>query len=106
MISLEYSNGWNPLADDGTGCERFQSSRFNLEEIEFATRYFSEKNPLGRNNYYAAYKGVLRDGSFVVIKIISKMSCKIEELELQEGLKTLSLLRHENVVRLRGFCCS
>lgn len=106
LISLEYSNGWNPLADDGTGCERFQSSRFNLEEIESATQYFSEKNLLEKNNYCAAYKGVLRDGSFVVIKSISKMSCKTEELEFQEGLKTLSLLRHENVVRLRGFCCS
>ena len=74
--------------------------------MESATQYFSEKNLLGKNNYCVAYKGVLRDGSFVVIKSINKMSCKTVELEFQEGLKTLSSLRHGNVVRLRGFCCS
>ena len=42
LISLEYSNGWNLLADEGTSCERFQSFRFKLEEIESATQYFFE----------------------------------------------------------------
>ncbi|KAH9327927.1 hypothetical protein KI387_000035 [Taxus chinensis] len=106
LISLDYSNDWDPLAHGGTGSQNLQSFRYNLEEIESATQYFSEKNLLGRNNYSAAYKGVLRDGSVVAIKTINKMSCKTEELEFQEGLKSLLKLRHANVVRLRGFCCS
>lgn len=32
-------------------------------------------------------------------------SCKSEETELCEGLKLLTSLKHDNLVRLRGFCC-
>ncbi|KAF8412377.1 hypothetical protein HHK36_000341 [Tetracentron sinense] len=110
LISLEYSNGWDPLADDrsGTGFsqEVLQSFRFNLEEIESATQYFSEVNLLGKSNFLATYKGILRDGSVVAIKSINKTSCKSEEAEFLKGLNILTSLRHENLVGLRGFCCS
>ncbi|KAF5731094.1 LRR receptor-like serine/threonine-protein kinase GSO2 [Tripterygium wilfordii] len=110
LISLEYSNGWDPLADgrsiSGYGQEVFQSFRFNLDEVETATQYFSEMNLLGKSTYSATYKGVLRDGSVVAIKSISKSSCKSEEAEFLKGLNILASLKHENLVRLRGFCCS
>lgn len=110
LINLEYSSGWDPLADGrnftGFVQEVFQSFRFNLEEVETATQYFSEMNLLGKSNFSATYKGILRDGSVVAIKSISKSSCKSEESEFLKGLNILTSLRHENLVRLRGFCCS
>lgn len=110
LINLEYSSGWDPLADGrnftGFVQEEFQSFRFNLEEVETATQYFSEMNLLGKSNFSATYKGILRDGSVVAIKSISKTSCKSEESEFLKGLNILTSLRHENLVRLRGFCCS
>ncbi|XP_038683486.1 probable leucine-rich repeat receptor-like protein kinase At5g63930 [Tripterygium wilfordii] len=110
LISIEYSSGWDPLADgrsiSGYGQEVFQSSRFNLDEVETATQYFSEMNLLGKSNYSATYRGILRDGSVVAIKSISKSSCKSEEAEFLKGLNILASLKHENLVRLRGFCCS
>ncbi|KAI8564643.1 hypothetical protein RHMOL_Rhmol03G0196900 [Rhododendron molle] len=110
LISLEYSNGWDPLADGrnlgGFSQEALQSFRFNLEEVESATQYFARKNLLGRSNFSAIYKGVLRDGSIVAIKSITKSSCKSEEAEFLKGLNILTSLRHENLVRLRGFCSS
>lgn len=110
LISLEYPNGWDPLADgrnlSGNAQDVFQSFRFNLEEVETATQYFSEVNLLGKSNFSATYRGILRDGSVVAIKSISKNSCKSEETEFLKGLNTLTSLRHENLVRLRGFCCS
>lgn len=110
LISLEYSNGWDPLADGrnlgGFSQEALQSFRFNLEEVESATSYFARKNLLGRSNFSATYKGVLRDGSIVAIKSITKSSCKSEEAEFLKGLNILTSLRHENLVRLRGFCSS
>ncbi|KAK9994250.1 hypothetical protein SO802_023953 [Lithocarpus litseifolius] len=110
LINLEYSRGWDPLADGrnftGFVQEVFQSFRFNLEEVETATQYFSEVNLLGKSNFSATYKGILRDGSIVAIKSISKSSCKSEEPEFLKGLNILTSLRHENLVRLRGFCCS
>ena len=45
---------------------------FNMEDVESATQHFSEVNFLGRSNYSAVYKGVLRDGSIVAIKRIAK----------------------------------
>ena len=110
LVSLEYANGWDPLAD-GRGFsvlaqEVFQSFRFNLEEVETATQYFSDINLLGKNNFSATYKGILRDGSVVAVKSICKTSCKSEEAEFLKGLSLLTSLRHENLVKFRGFCCS
>ncbi|KAG0474593.1 hypothetical protein HPP92_014279 [Vanilla planifolia] len=110
LINLEYSIGWDPLADAGS-CNVFsqevsQSFRFNLEEVECATQYFSEVNLLGKSNFASTYKGMLRDGSIVAVKSINKTSCKAEEAEFLKGLKALTLLQHENLVRLKGFCCS
>lgn len=110
LASLEYSNGWDPLSDNRNlsvfAQEVIQSFRFNLEEVETATQYFSEVNLLGRSNFSATYKGILRDGSAVAIKRFSKTSCKSEEPEFLKGLNMLASLKHENLARLRGFCCS
>jgi len=110
LISLEYSNGWDPLAIDrsksGFSQEVLESFMFNLEEVERATQCFSEVNLLGKSNFSATYKGILRDGSVVAIKCITKTSCKSDEADFLKGLKILTSLKHENLVRLRGFCCS
>ncbi|KAL6606583.1 hypothetical protein ACP70R_042236 [Stipagrostis hirtigluma subsp. patula] len=108
LISVEYSNGWDPLSGGGVGSsgEVGDSFRFNLEEVECATQYFSEVNLLGKSGFAATYKGILRDGSVVAVKSLNKTSCKQEESDFLRGLKMLTLLRHENLVSLRGFCCS
>ncbi|XP_010532258.1 PREDICTED: somatic embryogenesis receptor kinase 1 [Tarenaya hassleriana] len=110
LISLEYTNGWDPLSDNKNlnvfAQEVIQSFRFNLEEVETATQYFSEVNLLGRSNFSTTYKGILRDGSVVAIKSFSKTACKAEEPEFLKGLNMLASLKHENLARLRGFCCS
>ncbi|OIW07881.1 hypothetical protein TanjilG_19982 [Lupinus angustifolius] len=110
LVSLEYSKGWDPMADsrsfNGDSQDMFQNFRFNLEEVESATQYFSELNLLGKSNFSATYKGVLRDGSVVSVKSINKTSCKSDEAEFLKGLNILTSLRSDNIVKLRGFCCS
>ncbi|XP_076926340.1 proline-rich receptor-like protein kinase PERK8 [Bidens hawaiensis] len=110
LINLEYPNGWDPLAEGrrfgGVSQEIMRSFRFNLEEIESATQYFAPGNLLGKSVFSAIHKGMLRDGTVVAIKSIIKSSCKSEEAEFLKGLNVLTSLRHENLVRLRGFCCS
>ncbi|KAL2325363.1 hypothetical protein Fmac_024421 [Flemingia macrophylla] len=110
LVNLEYSIGWDPLADTWNfSCysqDVFQCLRFNLEEVESATQYFSELNLLGKNSYSSTYKGVLRDGSVVAVKSINKTSYKSNEGEFMRGLNMLTSLRNDNVVRLRGFCSS
>ncbi|GAB2217603.1 hypothetical protein Drorol1_Dr00000802 [Drosera rotundifolia] len=104
LINLEYSSSWDPLGK--VPQEVMQSSLFNLDDVESATQHFAEINLLGKGNYSAVYKGTMRDGSAVAIKCISKTSCKTDESEFLKGLKILMSLKHGNLVRLRGFCCS
>ncbi|KAM6601000.1 hypothetical protein CsatA_020609 [Cannabis sativa] len=108
LISLEYSNGWDPFAKGSGGFsqEVLESFIFNLEEVERATQFFSEVNLLGKSSFSATYRGVLRDGSVVAIKCIAKTSCNSDEAAFLKGLKMLTSLKHENLVKLRGFCCS
>ncbi|CAN6920990.1 hypothetical protein Bca52824_088563 [Brassica carinata] len=116
LVSLAYTKEWDPLGDSRNGAEFLQephhlfvvnsSFRFNLEEVESATQCFSEANLLSRNSFTSVYKGVLRDGSLVAIRSINISSCKNEEVEFMNGLKLLSSMSHENLVKLRGFCCS
>ncbi|KAG4188581.1 hypothetical protein ERO13_A08G173700v2 [Gossypium hirsutum] len=110
LVTLEYSYGWDPLGDGwdniGFSKEHLDKFRFNLEEVESATRCFSELNLLGKTNFSSVYKGVLRDGYVVAIRSINVTSCKSEEAEFVKGLYLLTSMRHENLVRLRGFCCS
>uniref|UniRef100_A0A1S4DE10 Protein NSP-INTERACTING KINASE 3-like n=2 Tax=Nicotiana TaxID=4085 RepID=A0A1S4DE10_TOBAC len=110
LVSLEYSSGWDPLAEGrrygGVSQEVLQSYRFNLEEVESATQYFADKNRLAKSSFSTTYRGTLRDGSLIAVTRITKISCKSEEAEFLRGLNILTSLRHENLVRLRGFCCS
>lgn len=111
LVNLEYNfNGWDSLVDgqdaSGLSNEYLNNFRFNIEEIESATHHLSEANLLGKSKFSAVYKGVLRDGSLVAIRSISMIFCKTEEGEFVKGLSLLASLRHENIVKMRGFCCS
>lgn len=110
LISLEYPSGWDPLTKgqnwNEVSQEVLKGFMFNLEDVESATQHFSEVNLLGKGSFSSIYKGILRDGSVVVVKCIAKTSCKSDESEFVKGLKILTSLKHDNLVRLRGFCCS
>lgn len=111
LINVEYSSGWDTSSEGSQHGVRLSSEgspsvRFNLEEVECATQYFSDVNLLGKSNFAATYKGIMRDGSAVAVKSINKSSCKSEEADFLKGLRMLTSLRHENLVGLRGFCRS
>ncbi|CAI9093824.1 OLC1v1029406C1 [Oldenlandia corymbosa var. corymbosa] len=110
LASLEYSKGWDMMGEQS--CHGFCSTdllpglKFNLEEIESATQHFSEMSLLGKSKVSSVYKGILKDGSLVAVKSINVTSCKSEEAEFMKGLDLLTSLKHHNLVRLKGFCCS
>ncbi|KAD4178092.1 hypothetical protein E3N88_26683 [Mikania micrantha] len=110
LINLEYSNGWDPMSKSHTGSgflqEMLESYVFNVDDVESATRFLSDSNLLGKSSFSATYRGILRDGSVVAIKRIAKTSCISDDTDFLKGLKILISLKHENLLRLRGFCCS
>ncbi|VAI76291.1 unnamed protein product [Triticum turgidum subsp. durum] len=111
LINVEYSSGWDTSSEGSQHGVRLSpegspSVRFNLEEVECATQYFSDINVLGKSTFAATHRGIMRDGSVVAVKSINKSSCKSEEADFLKGLRMLTSLRHENLVGLRGFCRS
>ncbi|CAO2176957.1 unnamed protein product [Urochloa humidicola] len=116
LASLEYSNAWDPLA--GVLAQQGLLLRVSTEEVEAATRYFSELNLLlggrrgkkakagGGGGIAGTYRGTLRDGTEVAVRRLGKTCCRQEEAEFLRGLRVLAELRHDNVVALRGFCVS
>ncbi|KAE8657366.1 putative aminomethyltransferase [Hibiscus syriacus] len=110
LLDLEYSYRWDPLGDGWKGIgfsqENLNKFRLDLEEVESATRCFSKSNLLGKTNFSCVYKGILRDRSPVAIRSINVTSCKSQEVEFVKGLYLLTSLRHENLVKLKGFCFS
>ncbi|CAL0312932.1 unnamed protein product [Lupinus luteus] len=111
LVNIEYSyKAWDALADgqnaSGSSHEHLNNFRFNVDEVQSATQHLSEANLLSKSKFSAVYKGVLRDGSLVAIRSINVTCCKTEEAEFVKGLSLLTSLRHENIVKMRGFCCS
>ena len=75
------------------------SLEYSYEDISKATRNFNEGYLLGRGAYGSVYKGILKDGTEVAIKVLSNP----KESGFKEEVLVLSKFRHPNLVILMGF---
>ncbi|XP_027343743.1 LEAF RUST 10 DISEASE-RESISTANCE LOCUS RECEPTOR-LIKE PROTEIN KINASE-like 2.1 [Abrus precatorius] len=73
---------------------------YSYREIKTMTKGFKYK--LGEGGYGSVYKGKLRSGSFVAIKMLGKP--KANGQEFISEIATIGRIHHANVVRLIGFC--
>ncbi|ONI03083.1 hypothetical protein PRUPE_6G237400 [Prunus persica] len=88
---------------DGENQESFRI--FSSKELKSATNGFHSSKKLGEGGFGSVYKGRLRDGSLVAIKVLStEIESMRGEREFIAELSTLSVIRHENLVRLQGCC--
>ncbi|URE45041.1 STYKc [Musa troglodytarum] len=79
----------------------FQGARvFTLEELDAATKDFSNINLIGYGMFGEVNKGFLQDGTIVAIK--RRLSAPSQEFI--EEVCYLSSIRHRNLVRLLGYC--
>ncbi|WVY92610.1 hypothetical protein V8G54_031698 [Vigna mungo] len=74
---------------------------FSLKELEQATDNFNTNRVLGKGGQATVYKGMLIDGTIIVVKKF-KVQGKIEEF-INEFV-ILSQINHRNVVKLLGSC--
>ncbi|WOK93014.1 hypothetical protein Cni_G01706 [Canna indica] len=74
--------------------------RYKYSEIKSMTKSFSQK--LGRGGYGIVYKGTLKDGHPVAVKILRESSGNVEEF-INE-VASISRTSHVNIVSLLGFC--
>ncbi|KAL5979949.1 hypothetical protein ACLOJK_039061 [Asimina triloba] len=76
-------------------------TRYSYSQIKKMTRGFSDK--LGQGGFGSVYKGKLRAGKPVAIKILSAKS-KGDGQDFINEVATIGRIHHVNVVRLIGFC--
>jgi serine/threonine protein kinase len=74
--------------------------RYSYSEIKKMTKSFKDK--LGEGGYGIVYKGTLRSGRLVAIKILGKS--KANGQDFINEVATIGRIHHVNVVQLIGFC--
>ncbi|XP_059446424.1 L-type lectin-domain containing receptor kinase IX.1-like [Corylus avellana] len=78
--------------------------KFSYKELARATNNFARENKLGEGGFGGVYKGFLREMNFyVAIKRVSRGS-KQGIKEYAYEVKSISRLRHRNLVQLIGWC--
>lgn len=79
------------------------SKEWNYSKLQTATDNFSSENLLGEDRYGLVYKGTLKNGQLIAVKVqkeANTQGCS----EFYSQLCILSLACHKNVVMLLGYC--
>ncbi|XP_015697969.1 probable serine/threonine-protein kinase nek2 [Oryza brachyantha] len=71
-----------------------------LEEI---TNGFSEERKLGQGAYGTVYKGELKNGDEIAVKMLHN-TLEFDDSQFENEFKNLMSLKHPNIVRLVGYC--
>jgi serine/threonine protein kinase len=74
--------------------------RYSYSEITKMTKSFKDK--LGEGGYDTVYKGTLRSGRLVVVKMLGKS--KANKQDFINEVAIIGRIHHVNVVQLIGFC--
>lgn len=78
---------------------------FSSNELKSATGGFHSSNKIGEGGFGSVYKGRLRDGSVVAVKVLSiELESMRGEREFISEIATLCNIKHENLVTFRGCC--
>ncbi|XP_039157030.1 probable serine/threonine-protein kinase PBL25 isoform X2 [Eucalyptus grandis] len=84
--------------------EKIKAQHFTFRELASATKNFRPEYLLGEGGFSRVYKGTLQDsGQEVAIKQLDRNGLH-ENKEFLDEVTTLSLVRHDNLVNLLGYC--
>ena len=85
-----------------------KEGKFTFREIVKATQNFSEKYCIGKGGFGSVYKAVLSSSLVVAVKLLNMSDSaeipKINRQSFQNEIKTLTEVRHRNIIKLYGFC--
>ncbi|KAF6993027.1 hypothetical protein CFC21_009972 [Triticum aestivum] len=74
-----------------------------LDLLREITNGFSEERRLGSGSFGKVYEGVLQDGKKIAVKMLYDMP-GLDDEQFKNEFKNLTWLRHQNIVRLVGYC--
>ncbi|XP_023765112.1 cold-responsive protein kinase 1 [Lactuca sativa] len=76
---------------------------YKYKDLQIATGDFKPENKIGQGGFGSVYKGLLKDGKIVAIKVLSAESRQGLREFLTE-ITIISDIQHENLVKLHGYC--
>ncbi|KAG5603877.1 hypothetical protein H5410_025369, partial [Solanum commersonii] len=98
---------WETIAEDHRNIEAFLKNfgsyapkRYNYADIKRITSHFNNK--LGQGGFGNVYRGSLRNGSQVAVKVLNELKGNGEDF-INE-VASISRTSHVNIVSLVGFC--
>ncbi|TQD93624.1 hypothetical protein C1H46_020779 [Malus baccata] len=91
---------YNTIEDFLQCNNNFMPIRYSYSEIKKMTRKFNDK--LGEGGFGSVFKGKLRSGRFVAIKVLGKP--KANGQDFISEIATIGRIHHANVVQLVGYC--
>ncbi|KAL0323299.1 UNVERIFIED_CONTAM: Proline-rich receptor-like protein kinase PERK14 [Sesamum angustifolium] len=80
------------------------SMGFTFSMIKTATDDFSPDNLLREGEHGVVYKGRLKNGQLIAVKV-QKDANKKPSAEFRSEIYVLSIVRHKNIEMLLGYCC-
>ncbi|KAG6392231.1 hypothetical protein SASPL_146444 [Salvia splendens] len=88
-------------AEEGVSISK--TKNFTYNSLVGATNNFHRSNKIGRGGFGTVYKGVLKNGREVAVKVLSAES-KQGEREFMTEIDTISDVKHPHLVELLGCC--
>lgn len=76
---------------------------YTYRDLRLATEDFKPENKIGEGGFGSVYKGMLKDGTVVAVKVLSAESRQGLREFLTE-ITIISDIQHENLVKLHGYC--
>ncbi|KAL4555108.1 hypothetical protein LXL04_037719 [Taraxacum kok-saghyz] len=76
---------------------------YTYKDLQTATQDFNPDTKIGQGGFGSVYKGLLKDGKLVAIKVLSTESRQGLREFLTE-ITVISDIQHENLVKLHGYC--
>lgn len=99
-LAQEVSQTWRGVEE-----LRAISVEFPHADLQAATQNFSASRLLGKGAFGAVYKGEMRDGSLMAVKLIDLKALGGESVAsgFEDEIATLSKFRHANLITLMGW---
>ncbi|XP_051126050.1 probable LRR receptor-like serine/threonine-protein kinase At3g47570 isoform X2 [Andrographis paniculata] len=101
LITRYYRKKEYPIVSDIFATKK--PIRVSYYELLQATNEFSEDNLLGSGSFGSVYKGVLKDGTVLAIKVF-KTQMEHESKSFDAECEALRNLRHRNLIKVVGSC--
>ncbi|KAK6154695.1 hypothetical protein DH2020_008943 [Rehmannia glutinosa] len=93
----------NQSKQDQEGTSTAMTKNFSYSELRVATNNFHLTNKIGKGGFGTVYKGILKNGTLVAVKMLSAES-KQGDREFLTEIETISNVKHPNLVELLGCC--